>query len=161
MDFLQQIGGEFGLNLVDDPIRRSERGNLAYIGPDILTILPSRQGVYLVENKPYDNSILDGNQVAEGAYVLFVCRLRDLGIPCKYLVIHSRGCSTRLYGQVKAVQEKFAEREEWRDGFGVVLLEYLFREMGNCGFTYPPITEKWIDFSDTGGDVAEETARTA
>ena len=60
-----------------------------------------------------------------------------------------------MYVQAKAVQDEFAKRDTWKDGFGVLLLEHIFRAMDKCEFASPLVPVKWIDYSDTGGDVVE------
>jgi hypothetical protein len=124
-------------------------GDIARIQPDILFIHPDPRCVYVIENKPYDNSKFTGNQGPDEAYIHFVAWLNERGIPCEYLLIQSTGWTWPAYQRVKAVQKNLRGR------FGVLLLEHIFCQMHLCGFSHPRITERWIDYADTGHDYIE------
>lgn len=46
-EFFPKIGEMYGLNLIDDPDRRQERGDIAGIWPDLIVIKPNKKGVYI------------------------------------------------------------------------------------------------------------------
>jgi hypothetical protein len=145
-EFLPTAEARFGLNLMNDPARFPARGDIAGICPDIVVIRPEKQGLYVIEVKPYYESSFDGNQGPGGAYIDFVIWLNKRDVPCEYLVVQS--ISLQAYPIVKQIQDAL------RDHFGVLLLEDIFAEMGKCAFSYPPITERWSDFTDKGTDFA-------
>jgi hypothetical protein len=142
-EFLPRIDAVFGSNLNNDPVR--ERDNIAGISPDIFLFQPKKEGLYIIENKPfYGRSVLDPNQGPGGAYIKFVKWLNKNVVPCEYLIIHSS--SWKEYKKVKQIQEELGSY------FGILLLEHIFLEMARREFTYPPISENWINYTNTKPD---------
>ncbi len=145
-EFLPRIGAMFGLDLTNHPGRVTNMGDVAGIYPDIVLVKPSKQGVSIIENKPYYGSSFDGNQGAGGAYVACVNWLNSVGLPCEYLLIHS--ISWKGYAMVKDVQDILKDR------LGVILLEDIFAAMAEAQFEYKRIKEAWSSFTDKGSDYA-------
>jgi hypothetical protein len=145
-DFLPRVGARYGLDLMNHPGRITTKGDIAGICPDIILIKPDKQGVSIIENKPYYESTFDGNQGPGGAYIDCVDWLNAAGIPCEYLLIHS--ISWKQYPTVKQVQDIV------RDRFRVVLLEDIFVAMAQNQFKYGPIREPWSQFAEKGSDYA-------
>ena len=141
-EFLPRIDAVFGSNLNNDPVR--EVNDIAGISPDIFLFQPKKEGVYIIENKPFYESILDGNQGPGGAYIKFVKWLHNNNVPCEYLIIHSS--SWKEYQKVKQIQA-----ELWPH-FGLLLLEQIFLEMAKKEFTYPAISENWMNYTYTKPD---------
>ena len=141
--FLPQIESAFGKNLAADPNIRTQAGDVSGIQPDIFVMFPDRAGVVLMESKPYDGSIFDGNQGADGAYCRFVKAMNALGVPTQYLLI----CSISWKPYDKIVQLHGALEES----FGVLLLEDVFANMGKDEFKYCDLTN-WGEYSEKGGD---------
>ena len=147
--FLSKIGSVFGMNLMDDPGRCTTKGCITGIAPDIVLIRPGKQGVCIIENKPYYESGFGGNQAPpDGAYIDFVLWLNgEKGVPTEYMVMHS--CSWKKdYPKVKQLQDVL------QGHFGSLLLEDIFLQMARHKFVYPPIAECWEDFADKRGDFA-------
>jgi len=145
-EFLRQVGATFGLGLMSDPRRFTTSGNIAGISPDIVIIRPGRQGVCIIENKPYYRSSFTGNQGPGGAYTEFVLWLNGRGIPCQYLIIHST--SWEKYPQVKQLHQELPGR------FGSLLLEEIFLQMARHRFSYPLVMKNWDEFAEKGSDYA-------
>ena len=124
------------------------RNTLAGISPDIFIIRPNREGVYIIENKPYYKPAFTGNQGPREAYIEFVKWLYRNDIHCEYLLIHTACCSGETYEIIEKIQDELLSH------FGILLLEHIFLEMHNKKFTYSPISEneKWIDYTDTKPD---------
>lgn len=140
-DLLSIIGDAFGLPLVEDQSRFTENGNIAGIVPDMVVIQQHRQGVALIENKPYYHSTFDGNQAPpDGAYLRYVEWLCDKGIPTTLVVIHSS--SWKEYPLVKQLSTSM------KDKYRSVMLEDVFLLMEQSGFRYSGITECWGDFTN-------------
>ncbi|MBP7526720.1 MAG: hypothetical protein KA801_02265 [Syntrophorhabdaceae bacterium] len=146
-DFLPPIGAMYGLDLTSHPGRVTTKGDIAGIKPDIILIKPNRQGVSMMENKPYYESTFDGNPGPGGAYTDCVAWFNTLGIPCEYLLIHSISFSWKQYTLVKEVQDILGDR------FGTILLEDIFVAMAEAQFKYGPVTE-WNPFVEKGSDYA-------
>ena len=144
--FLPKIGEMFGIDMMNDPGRYVEGNDIAGIVPDITVILPDRQGVYIIENKPYFESTFDGNQGLGGAYIDFVKWLNKKTIHCQYLIVQP--ISWKAYSKVKQVQDEIPIY------FGILLLEDIFLNMTKHGFSYDRINERWCDFSNKGSDYA-------
>ncbi|MGC9975999.1 MAG: hypothetical protein ABSC57_04685 [Syntrophales bacterium] len=146
--FMYKIAETFDRKLINDPSRFTQKGDITGIYPDIVVILPNRQGVLVIENKPYgDGSTFDGNQGPGGAYVDFVKWLIRKGIHCEYLVIMPISWNAG-YGDVVQL------RKDLENDFGVLLLEDIFAAMSKHNFKYERVSENWRDFSDKGGDYA-------
>jgi len=143
-DFLPPVGERFGLDLLNHADRVTMKGDIAGIYPDFVLIKPNRQGVSIVENKPYYESTFDGNQGAGGAYIDCVNWLNTVGVPCEYLIIHS--VSWKQYPMVKKVQGIL------EDSFGVLLLEDVFGAMAQDGFKFDAVKEPWLSFAEKGSD---------
>lgn len=146
--FLPKIGVMYGVDLVNDPARYTTRGDIAGIFPDILLIRPNRQGVYIIENKPYYESSFNGNQGPGGAYIDFIKWQNARGIPFDYLIIQSISSKNEHYSKVKQIQDELPGH------FGILLFEDIFRQMANSNFTYEFIRENWADFTEKGSDYA-------
>jgi len=150
-EVLQSIERALGVDLRKDPGRCIRYRDIAKIGHrdiariniDILVVQPKDRIVYVIENKPFDGSRLDGNQVAGGDYTEFVLWLNRLHIHCEYLLVHS--WAWKPYEEVRKLQSCLQER------FGSLLLEHVFHEMDKAHFTYPVISPKWSDYGDTAG----------
>ncbi|MFZ0052952.1 MAG: hypothetical protein WAK96_14340 [Desulfobaccales bacterium] len=144
INFLPEIDNIFKSNLNSYP----RRNTLAGISPDIFIIRPNREGVYIIENKPYYKPAFTGNQGPGQAYIEFVRWLYRNDIHCEYLLIHTACCAGETYEKIKQIQDELPSH------FGVLLLEHIFMEMHNTNFPYLPISdkEKWIDYTDTKPD---------
>lgn len=146
--FLNKISEMFDPNLMNDSSWMTETGDITGIYPDIVVILPKRQGVLVIENKPYgDGSTFDGNQGLGGAYVEFVRWLNCKGIHCEYLITMPISWNNGYRGV-------FQLCEALENSFGVLLLEDIFAAMSRHHFRYEGITENWRDFSYKGVDYA-------
>ena len=143
---LGKIEGAFEVNLRDDPKRFSAGNDIAGFSPDILVIRPNKQGVYLMENKPYYESELDGNQIPGGAYAEFTRWINGRVPRCEYLVI--RSISMRKSPHKKL----FRLQEDLKNLFGIVLLEDVFLQMHKDDFRFPGMTESWNDYTDKSPD---------
>lgn len=143
--FLYKIAEMFDRKLMFDESRNTEIGDITGINPDIVVVLPMRQGVLIIENKPYYGSTFDGNQGHNGAYVRFVKWLNSKDIHCEYLVIMPISWKNG-YSKVAQLCEDLT--------FGVLLLEQIFDAMATHNFRYETVKENWRDFSDKYGDYA-------
>lgn len=146
-DFLEKISTRFGIDLIGlSSGRITATGDITGIGPDIIIIKPNKQGIYIIEIKPYSWSSFTGNQEYSGAYLKFINWLNYKNIPCEYFVVKSIGCTPSLYENVLKIQKNITNH------FGILLLEDIFSVMDKTNFEYPDINEKWGEYSDKGFD---------
>ncbi len=97
---------------------------LTGIAPDIVLRLEEEMGktrYALVENKVTTGAMLNANQLS--TYPALSHSLAAQGIECQFFVLHSVGCSQRLYAATKTLQMHLEDR------FGVLLWEDVFRQM--------------------------------
>ena len=132
------------LNGADVP-RRSDKGDCFKIAPDFVMIGPGKN-LCIIESKPFDGSILDGNQGAGEAYARFVQCInefgKNIGISCQYLFIAPISV---LYEEFKALQTALPGH------FGIIFLEDIFQKMAETGFQYNGI-KNWQKYSEKGDD---------
>ncbi len=149
LSLLNIIETHLGVPLADDVGRWKKGCDIAGIQIDILHLDPREKSIYVIENKPYYNSKLDGNQESGESYVEFVKWINSMGISCQYLFIHSIGCCNTLFTKCAEVQANLGHL------FGVILLEDLFQLMSDCGYTHPKVLGyDFHDYSCKGNDYA-------
>ena len=156
-ELLAEIKSRFDMFKVQDSRRYPEGKDIAGIQPDLVIVQAAisqenSPRIYLIENKPYYESGLTGNQMAGGDYARFLKWLNECDVPCQLLILQS--ISWRRYNEVVSLQDTLSPH------FGVLLIEDLFEAMQRCHFQYSPITdtEQWGNYVHKGQDFAWPTA---
>lgn len=104
--------------------------SLGGISPDIVLRVAGDENSHaryaLIENKITSGATLNANQLT--AYPGVVSRLCNAGFDVRLFVLHSVGCSQRLYAATRTLQAALG------DQFGILLWEDVFRLMERTGF---------------------------